>query len=301
MPMRGITLFLFGGIAEMEDEPPTAKAEFLMAIVGPASSIVLGFFFYFVLLAGYQVGWPLAISGVLSYLAWINFVLAVFNMLPAFPLDGGRVLRSILWGARKNIRWATRVASGIGVGFGWLLIFLGMFQVLMGNLLGGIWWALIGYFVQTAARGSYQQILMRRALEGEKVERFMKEEAVTVPPTIPVSQLVEDYVYKYHFKMFPVAEDHHLVGCVSTKEIKDVPREDWERHTVGELARACSIDNTINPGDDAVQALSQMNRTGNSRLMVVEGERLLGVVTLKDMLQFLSLKLDLGAIDEERF
>jgi len=220
-------------------------------------------------------------------------------MLPAFPLDGGRVLRSILWGARKNLRWATRVASAVGTGFGWFIIVVGIVSILSGNLLGGVWWVLIGIFLQSAARTSYQQVLLRRALEGETVSKFMKEDAVVVPPTLPVSGLVEDYIYKYHYKMFPVAEDHHILGCVSTKEIKDVPREEWSRHTVSEVAKECSLDNTIGPNDDAVKALAQMNRTGNSRLLVVEGDQLVGVVALKDMLRFLSVKLDLEPVEEE--
>jgi Zn-dependent protease/predicted transcriptional regulator len=292
MPMKGITLFIFGGVAEMGEEPPKAKAEFMMAIVGPVSSIAIAIVFY----AIYRVGGflPEPVSGVLGYLAWINALLAGFNLLPAFPLDGGRVLRSILWGVKKDLNWATRISSHIGSGFGVLLIVLGVFTALRGNFIGGMWWFVLGIFLRGAARMSYQRLLTRRALEGESVRRFMKSDPVTVGPNISLEELVEGYVYKYHFKMFPVVEDgNRLIGCITTKDIKGVPREEWSRKNVGEIAEKCTSENTIEPEKDSTEALSIMNRNGTSRLMVVEGGRLVGVIALKDMLKFLSLKVEL--------
>jgi Zn-dependent protease/CBS domain-containing protein len=294
LPMKGITLFIFGGVAEMEDEPPSAKVEFMMAIAGPLSSILIAIIFYGIHTAGKQAGLAQPINGVVGYLAWINAILAGFNLLPAFPLDGGRVLRSILWGVKKNLRWATFVSSRIGSGFGILLIVLGFIQVFRGNFIGGMWWFLIGMFLQGAAKASYQQLLTRRALEGEPVRRFMKTDAVTVPPSISLEQLVEDYIYKYHFKMFPVVEDHdRLLGCVTTRQIKEIPRAEWARRTVGDVASQCTPENTIEPQADAMKALSLMKQTGASRLMVVEGGRLVGIIALKDLLELLSLKVEL--------
>jgi predicted transcriptional regulator len=140
---------------------------------------------------------------------------------------------------------------------------------------------------------SYQQILIRRALEGETVQRFMSSKAVTVPPSISVAQLVEDYIYQYHFKMFPVVDSGRLVGCVSTKEVKEIPRDRWRDRRVGEMAAGCSKANTIRPGADAMEALSVMNRNRVSRLMVVEDSRLLGIISLKDMLNFIAHKVEL--------
>ena len=294
LPIKGITLFIFGGVAEMEDEPPSARAEFMMAIAGPLSSILIALVLYGIQAAGKQAGLAAPVTGVVGYLAMINGILAVFNLLPAFPLDGGRVLRSILWGVKKNLRWATYVSSRIGSGFGVLLIVLGVIQVFRGNFVGGMWWFLIGMFLQRAATMSYQQLVTRRALEGEPVRRFMKTDAVTVPPSISLEQLVEDYIYKYHFKMFPVVEDHdRLLGCVTTKQIKEIPREEWSRRTVADLASQCSPENTIEPQADAMKALSIMKQTGASRLMVVEAGRLAGIIALKDLLELLSLKVEL--------
>jgi len=291
--MKGITLFIFGGVAEMTEEAPDAKAEFWMAIVGPASSLLLGAMFFAVWRYGESAGWPVPAVGVLFYLAWINVALAVFNLIPAFPLDGGRLLRAVLWGFRKNLQWATRITSRLGSGFGILLIALGLYSIIQGQFIGGIWWFLIGMFVRSAAQTSYQQLLTRKALEGEMVSRFMVTNPVTVPPATSLQQLVDHYIYRHHFKMYPIVEDGRLTGCVTLRQLKEVPHDQWNRVTVREVARPCSPAMNIPPDTDALQALSIMNRTGSSRLMVVVGDRLVGIIALKDLLQFLSLKLSL--------
>jgi len=292
--MKGITLFLFGGVAEMGDEPPSAKAEFMMAIAGPISSMLLALGFYGIYVVAIRAGWSVSIIGVVGYLAIINAILVAFNLIPGFPLDGGRMLRSALWYWKNNLRWATRIASQIGEGFGMVLILLGILKVILaGNFIGGMWLCLIGMFLRGAARQSYQQVLMRYALEGEMVRRFMNTNPVTVSPAISVQQLVEDYIYKYHHKMFPVVDGGRLIGCISIQQVKEIPRDRWRQRTVGELITACSSENTIRPDDDAMKVLSMMNRTRASRLMVVDGGQLIGIIALKDMLKFFSLKVEL--------
>jgi len=293
MPMKGITLFIFGGVAEMGDEPPSAKTEFLIAIVGPLSSLAIAAIFYGIYQVGIASAWSQAFNGVVAYLAMINGLLAVFNLVPAFPLDGGRILRSILWGWKGNLRWATRVSSTIGSGFGIFLIIMGFIRILSGNFIGGMWLGLIGLFIQSAAKMSYQQLLTRRALEGEPLKRFMKTDPVTVLDSTTVEQLVEDYIYRYHFKMFPVINSDKLLGCITTKDVKEIPRDEWDQKTVGEIADQCSGENTIEPDADAIKALSEMRRNNASRLMVVEDDQLVGIIALKDMLEFLSLKVEL--------
>ena len=293
IPMKGITLFIFGGVAEMEEEPPSPKVELFMAGVGPLSSMAIAGVFYGVSILGKTIGWGEPVNGVVVYLAAINALLAGFNLLPAFPLDGGRVLRAALWHWKRNVRWATRIAAQIGSGFGILLILLGLLAVFRGNFIGGMWWFLIGLFLRSAAKMSYRQLVTREALEGEKVQRFMNPNPVTVQPTTTLNDFVEDYVYKYHFKMFPVVNSDRVIGCITTKQVKDVPREQWSDITVRELALECTPDTTVKPDDDAMRALSLMRRTGGSRLVVVEDDQLAGVVSLKDMLEFLSLKVDL--------
>jgi Zn-dependent protease/predicted transcriptional regulator len=294
MHMKGITLFIFGGMAEMSDEPPSPRAEFMMAVVGPVTSILLAGVFYVIYIASATQGQPNPVNGVVQYLAFINALLAAFNVVPAFPLDGGRMLRSVLWGVKGDLRWATRVSARIGSGFGILLIGFGIFNVFAGNFIGGMWWFLIGMFLYSAAKMSYQQLLTRRALEGESVRRFMKSDPITVPPDMTIKQLVEDYVYAFHHKLYPVVDGSgRLDGCITTQQIKEVPREEWNQKRVGDLKNPCSGENTLSADTDAVEALSLMNRTGASRLMVTENGRLVGVVTLKDMLKFLSLRIEL--------
>ncbi len=293
LPIKGITLFIFGGVAEMSDEPESPKVEFLMAIMGPVSSVILGLVFGAIAFAGRKAVWPGAITGVLAYLAWLNLVLAGFNLLPAFPLDGGRVLRSILWKVKGNLRWATRIAAGLGSGIGMILIMLGIVTFIMGGFIGGMWYFLIGMFIRWASQSSYRQLLIRNALAGEQISHFMKTDPVTIPSSTSIEQLVNDYFYKFHYKMFPIADNGDLKGCIETRQVKDMPRDQWAAHTVSEVAEPCSETNTISPQTDAMKVLSQMNQTGKSRFLVTDHGQLIGVVTLKDMLKFLSLKIDL--------
>ena len=293
LSIRGITLFMFGGVAEMTEEPANAKTEFYMALAGPVTSIALGMIFYSIYLILKRLGVSMGITGIFGYLGIINWALAGFNLIPAFPLDGGRILRSILWWRKKDLRWATRIASRMGEIFGFTLIFLGVFSIFRGSFVGGIWLFLIGMFLQNASQVSMQRLMISKALEGETVRRFMKPDPVTIPDTMTLKEAVEDYIYRYHYKMFPVVRNSKLVGCLTTRDIKVIPKEKWSTQTAGEVSKSCSIDNTIHPDTDATQALSLMNRTGNSRLMVVENDQLIGVITLKDLLQFFSLKMEL--------
>ncbi|MGE5568111.1 MAG: site-2 protease family protein [Rhodospirillales bacterium] len=293
LPMRGITLFVFGGIAEMEQEPQSAKAEFAMAIAGPLASVGIGFVF-FVLAAAGRGFWPVPVAGVVAYLAWINWILAAFNMIPAFPLDGGRVLRAALWHYKGNLRRATQIASGVGSAFGLVLMALGVLQLFSGSFIGAVWWFLIGMFIRAASQMSYQQVVMRTVLEGEPLRRFMNVNPITVPPDTTVQDLVENYIYRYHHRMHPVVDSSQaLVGCVTTEQVKTVPRNQWGERRVQDIAISCSPANTISPDADAASVLAQMSKTGNSRLMVVEDGRLVGLVSSRDLTRFLSTKMEL--------
>ena len=291
--IRGITLFIFGGVAQMEDEPPTPMAEFMTAVAGPIASVLIAGFCLVLALFGALAGLPEPVVGVLVYLGVINGILVAFNLVPAFPLDGGRVLRSILWHLRGNLRWATRITTMFGSAFGFLLIGLGILSFIGGDTWGGIWWFLMGLFLRGAAQSSYQQLLVRRALEGEPLARFVQPDVRTVPPSITLQELVNDYVYRYHFKMFPVVDEDRLVGCITTRAVKEVPHDLWARHTVADVAEPCSEENTIDLGADAIDALGKMHRNGASRLIVVDQGRLRGVISLKDLLRLISLKLEL--------
>lgn len=298
MPINGITLFLFGGVAEMEEEPATPLREFLMAIAGPAVSAVLAAVFGALFWLGIAQGWTKAVQLVFENLALINVGVLIFNLVPAFPLDGGRVLRSILWGISGNLRRATRGASLAGQGFAWFLIGVGVLEVFAGQLLPGMWLGLIGLFLNNAARSSYESVLVRQVLTGEPVSRFMTRDLIVVPPWLNLREWVEEYVYRHHRKMFPVIAEGRLAGVVSTHDLAEFPRDHWNEHTVAEAMHGDVSARSIPPHMDALHALARMRSTGFSRLLVVEDGQLVGIVSLKDLLRFLDLKLQLEGPDD---
>jgi Zn-dependent protease/CBS domain-containing protein len=300
MPIRGITLFLFGGVAEIEDEPPSAATEFLMAVAGPAVSVVLAAVFGLLAGVAAAAGWAPAVVIMLAYLAVINTLVLVFNLVPAFPLDGGRVLRALLWGITGSLRRSTYWASMAGRAFAWLLIGWGILQFFAGNWLGGIWLGLIGLFLNDAARGAYWQLLVKQALQGEPVRRFMNPEPIVVAPSLALHTWVDEYVYRFHRKAFPVVADGRVEGIITTRALAQIPRAEWAGHTVGEVMARDLGEVTIAPDADALEALGKMRRTGASRLLVTEGDRLAGILSLKDLLGFLNLKIELDREDETR-
>jgi len=302
MPMHGITLFIFGGIAEMTDEPPSATAEFSMAVAGPLTSVALGFIFLWLYSFGLSAGWSVPFTGVLSYMRWINFVLAAFNFLPAFPLDGGRALRAILWGRSKKIVWSTKVASRFGSAFGFVIIAVGVFYFLMGSLIGGAWWVLIGLFLNKASKMSYQNIIMREILKNEKVRDFMDPQPVTVSPDITVREFVKNFVYRYRYSNFPVTNSMSLKGCLNIEMLRDLPREEWDKHTVKEYVKQCSSDSVISADESAVKLMSYLQTGEKKLIMVVEGDKLAGTIDTQHLSEQFALKLRLegGRLKEGR-
>ena len=294
MPIRGITLFIFGGVAEMESEPPDPKAEFLMAIAGPISSFLLAALLWGGTAIAQGAAWPDPVTGVLSTLAVINLTVAVFNLAPAFPLDGGRVLRAALWHWRRDLHEATFVSSRIGRGFGTALMIFGVVAFVGGNLIGGMWWFLIGIFVRGAASSSYQQLVLKDLVEGQPVRRFMRSEPITVAPSVSIAEWVEDYVYRHHYKMYPVVDGSRLLGCIAVDSLQDVRREDWSSTQVADLMENRSASNTVDAGTDTMALLTNILKPGGrSRFMVVENDRLVGIIALKDLLELISLKLQI--------
>ncbi len=293
LPVHRITLFLFGGAAEMESEPEEPRVEFRMAIAGPIASVVLGVAFYLLAVAMATVGLPEHVAGVARYLGFINILLAIFNMVPGFPLDGGRVLRAALWQLKGDIRWATRWATRMGQGFGLLLVALGFANFIAGNFVGGMWWFLIGLFVQAAATASYSQLLTQQALAGRTVRRFMTADPVTVPADATVEEFVEEFLYHHNFDRFPVVRGERLVGSIGLSEVRDVPREERDRTRVEDACEERIKENTIEADMKADEALNRMQQSRTGRLMVTEGDRLVGMLVLKDLLRYLDVRSEL--------
>ena len=293
LPIEGITLFIFGGVAQMEQEPAEPKAEFYMAIAGPIASLVLAGLFFGLSSLIASFGGPQPVYGIARYLGLLNGVLALFNLVPAFPLDGGRVLRALLWWRTGDFRRATLWAVRAGDAFGIALMVLGVLALLGGGLIMGLWWFLLGMFLRGAAMGSQQQVLLRHVLEGEPIRRHMNDKPISVDPATSLQALVDDYVYRYHHPMFPVVEDGRLMGYVSTEEAKTVARENWDRATVADVMITVSETNAIDAGADSMDALRVMQKHNRSRLLVTEHGDLVGVVALKDLMKMFAIKLDL--------
>ncbi|QQO24398.1 site-2 protease family protein [Bradyrhizobium diazoefficiens] len=292
MPIAGITLFIFGGVAELHKEPSSAKAEFLMAIGGPIASMVLGTILLLVADAGDETLSPAAF-GVLDYLGALNWILALFNLIPAFPLDGGRVLRAGLWGWMSDFGRATRIAAASGEFFGIAMILYGILEFITGNIISGVWLSFIGLFLHGAAGAARRELALRRTFGGLPVSTLMQRNPIGVAPDLSIAELVEDYFYRYYFKAFPVLRDGELIGCIMAKDVRDLAPSDAAQRRVADVMRPCSPEIIVPPHLDALEALVRMQGGRHSRLLVVEQGRLLGVLALSDMLQYLSLKQEL--------
>lgn len=293
LPIRGITLFIFGGVAEMTAEPNHPRDELLMAAAGPAASLLLAAMCYALLVGVAAWGAPAIVAGVVWYLALINFVLALFNLVPAFPLDGGRILRAALWSWRGDLVWATRIAAGAGNLFGIFLIVFGLIGVLQGDFIGGIWRFLIGMFLRGAASASFSETLARRLLADIPVARIMNSDPITVPSDVSVQAFIDDYVYRHHHRWFPVVDDGTVVGSVTMQQAASMDRTLWPAVPIGQIMRLLSPEDVVGPDTDAFVTLMQMRRTGLSRLMVLHHGRLFGMVSSRDLLDILSLEQEL--------
>ncbi len=290
LEIKEITLFIFGGVAQLTKEPDDPRVELKIAIAGPAASLVLGIIFWAASRLVDQAAYPVA-NSILSYLALINIVLLVFNMIPGFPLDGGRVFRAIWWERTGDLNRATRVASNIGKGFAIFLIIFGFFQILTGNFVGGLWSVLIGVFVQQAAESGYQQLLMKQALEGVKVRDVMSRNVVSVKEEMPLTEAVENYFFKYHFVSFPVTSDGRVVGLLALHNVRDVNKDRWDDTQVKEVMFKLGAEDFLSPDDSAMDALSRMLSDHFGRFPVLSGKgELVGIVSRRDIMKLLEFK-----------
>jgi Zn-dependent protease len=292
LPIKYITLFIFGGVAQLEREPETAKSEFLMAIAGPAMSLALAGLFWLAFAASGGAELPQGLTGVLHYLFVINLLLGGFNMIPAFPLDGGRALRAALWGWRGDLLWATKIASITGTAFAFALIAFGLLRIVSGDIVGGAWMVLIGLFVRAAARGSYMEVITHRLLDEVPVTRFLHEPATPVQASVPLDDFVHDYVYETHADFYPVFEGERLAGGVSARSLRRVPKRRWAELSVRDVMIPLSKQSAIPPSADVARALTAMRRSGADHVMVADDERLHGVVAMSELQRYLSFKLE---------
>jgi Zn-dependent protease/CBS domain-containing protein len=288
-----ITLFLLGGIAHMSEEPRDAATELKVGGVGPLTSFVLAAFFWAVY-AVYPGDSPSLGRSLVGYLAAINAALGVFNLLPGYPLDGGRVLRAVEWWRTGSLRHATRIASNAGQGLAIGLMVLGALNLFAGGLVGGLWLILLGLFLRGMAIAGFQETVLRRVLEDVSVADVMVRDVVTVPRELPVRSLIDDYLLAYGYRGFPVVENGHVTGVISFRDVKQVPEQDRARVTVGESMRPIDRSVEITPDAALLDALRQMAEEHTDRLLVMRNGALAGMITKTALHRFVELRDTLG-------
>ncbi|MCS7051052.1 MAG: site-2 protease family protein [Thermomicrobium sp.] len=295
IPVVSIVLFVFGGVAQLAEEARRARDEFLIAVAGPAVSLGIGVVSLLL--------WPLVddlnqpLGAILEYLGWANLILVAFNSIPAYPLDGGRVLRALLWGAMRNVLRATRIAAGIGVAIGFLFMAGGLFLVFRSPL-SGIWLIALGWFLQNAAQQSYQQLMIRRFFEGVRVEQLMESDPPTIPPDLTVDELV-DALLTHNVRCFPVVDDGRLVGIVTLTDVRHAPRDQWSSHRVRDLMTPRERLITASPHDDLEDVLRLMAGHEIHQIPVVRDSQLVGLLTRNAVLRFLQLRQELARTPDQ--
>ncbi len=292
IPIEGITLFVFGGVSQMTDEPTRPQDEFRMAIAGPVTSLVLGGIF---LSIRYLLnGLPDYITAVAFWLGWINVILAAFNLIPGFPLDGGRVLRSLLWWKNQNLKRATRIASAIGRVIGYLFIFAGIWILFQGNWFNGLWLAFIGWFLSSAAAGSYKQLELQELLKRHKVSEVMTTDCPTISPDITIAQLVHDNILTSGKRCFPIIDHGTILGIVTMSDIKTIPRDQWIVRTAKEAMTPFNKLKTISPNDDLAKAMQLLAKENINQVPVVKNDSIIGMLARDNLFSFINIRGELG-------
>jgi Zn-dependent protease/CBS domain-containing protein len=284
--IEGINLWLFGGVAQFKGDFPNAGAEFRIAIAGPLVSLALGIFFVFLSVVA---GFPNAVDGVIAWLGYTNLILLAFNLLPALPLDGGRVLRAALWYFRGDLQWATSVASTIGRAFGFLLIGLGVFMFIVEGAFSGAWLAFIGWFLLQAATAESRYIATRQALDGLRVRDLMIRDPVTVDADLSLGRFMDDVASSRRYTTYPVLDDGHPVGLLAFRSVAGVPRDQWNSHTVREAMIPRDAVSLLDEDELAIDALARLSTSDVNRGLVVDNGRLAGLLSITDLARALEV------------
>jgi Zn-dependent protease/CBS domain-containing protein len=287
LPVEGITLFIFGGMARASGEFKTPYDEFVVAGVGPLSSFVIAAVFWLISWAGAQWGLPAAVLAVASYLALINVVLAVFNLVPGFPLDGGRILRSFVWWRTGDLRRATKVATNGGRIFGFFIVVMGLLNLFGGNVVGGLWLVLIGWFIRFAAGTSYSQHVLNEALQDVRAQDVMTPHPHVVRPEVTLQAFIDEHVLDGLHHSYPVLRGSTPIGLVTLQLVRQVPRKDWPVRTVDETMLPIGPELVVAPEARMTEALNKLSRSPAQRVLVVHEGIVLGMITHTDVSRWL--------------
>jgi Zn-dependent protease/predicted transcriptional regulator len=293
LPVRRIVLFIFGGVSEIEEEPKEATLEFKMALAGPLTSFGIALVLWSLQYMLRAFGANVVIIAPLEYGAYINVLLGGFNLVPAFPLDGGRILRAGIWRWKKDLIKATRIATKVGVFFAYLMIFGGFMFLIGGVFISGLWFILIGWFLKSGAESSYRQTIISEALVGVSIRDIMTRNVHTVDPDTSVKDVVETHFLQYKHGGFPVEKDSRLLGLVTLEDIRKSPREKWQETKVGDVMTPCEKLKCASPDELAVDALIKMSKQDIGRLPVQEDGKLVGIVTRSDILHAIRVRTEL--------
>lgn len=294
IPIKFITLFVFGGVSSIAKEPDTPAIELKMAAAGPAASIFLGVMFGLMGAAASALRAGPQVMGVVAYLAVINVLLGIFNLVPGFPLDGGRLLRALIWKFTGNLQRATKIAADMGRGIALLLIMTGLLGALSGNLVNGLWFIFIGWFLEQAARGSYQQVVVSQALSRVLVRDVMTPEPVTIPGEITLREAADLYFLRYRHTGFPVVAGDEPVGVVSLSDMREAPSDEWENVRVDEVMEPLGRDAVVEAGAHVTDLLTRLHDRETDRLLVVDGNHhIAGIVTNDDITRYLRIQVAL--------
>jgi Zn-dependent protease/CBS domain-containing protein len=291
--VQDITLFLFGGATRARVESRGPGDEFLITVVGPLASALLGGIFAIVDVFGRDV-LPRSVAGAFGYLAWVNLLLAVFNLVPGFPLDGGRLLRSAVWKATGSLPRATQVAAISGQTVGWLLIAGGVAFLLNGNLAGGIWFAFIGWFLIQAARSSYEDLQLRQLLSTVEAHDVMARDLLRIPPDLTLQQAVDDYFMRYDHGAFPVDEQGQTIGLLTLRSVKRVPREEWPARRVRDFLVPLGDQIVAGPDARMDQVMAKLDSSDGRRTLVVDDGEVVGIITPSDVTRWLNRRRAFG-------
>ena len=292
--IKGITLFIFGGVAELENEPPTPGAEFWIALAGPAASLALAIFFGAALSVSRFLGLPDLLLALLGYMTLANLILGVFNLLPAFPMDGGRVMRAVLWKCMGSQLKATERATAIGSVLAYLLIGLGLVDVALTGQFGSLWIVIIGFFILASGKGAYEQMRMHKVLAGKTTRQFMTPRVVMIMPDETLAELVDRYILGKRVSFLPVVDQGELLGYVDIDIVRSIDPEFWPQTLVGDVYVAAGPDNTVSPDDSAESVLQRLLQDGRRKFLVASGTHLQGVITLADLVSYLNLVQSVG-------
>lgn len=295
-----IILFIFGGVAELETEPRDPVSEFWIAIAGPVMSVLLAGLAYLMIANFGSSSGSRPLGAILKYLWQINLLLAVFNMVPAFPLDGGRIFRAALWAFKKDLLFATRIASRFGLVFGAFLILAGVLGLVLQIGVGGFWYIIIGFFIVSASQNSYRSLINKRALQGQTVEHLMTHNPTTVTPGQQISDVVQNVMLPNNISFLPVQESDHLLGYIDLQMVNKIDREKWNDVTVAQVYKPKSADSTIAATTALQDVLKKMSETGKRKQMITDGQALTGIVSLADLLNYLELRTNLDQLSNGR-